>query len=177
MEWDGIESRRAREADEAGCPDAGGGSTAAVGRGKPPPEHRWRKGQSGNPAGRPPKARASGSRGDRLLGADQPTRTMILTEAYRTVTIEEDGVRRKMPMNQAIWRAMGRAAMSGNRTAQHRFTLVVREMEREQLAAQVAIYNALERQHYRRDPNASFADDLVMDPTTGAVVVRGEAEG
>ena len=173
MKWDGIESSRACDADDTGR-DHG---AAAVGRGKPPPKHRWRKGQSGNPAGRPRKARASGSRGDRLLGADQPTRTMILDEAYRMVTFEEDGVRRKMPLSQAIWRAMGRAAMSGNRQAQYRFTRIVREMEREQLAAQVAIYNALERQHYRRDPQASFADDLVMDPTTGAVVVREDAEG
>ncbi len=178
MEWDGSESRRAHDADDAGGADADrNGGAASVGRGKPPPKHRWRKGQSGNPAGRPPKAKASGSRGDRLLGADQPTREMILAEAYRMVTVEEDGVRREMPMNQAIWRAMGRAAMSGNRMAQHRFTRIVREMEREQLEAQVALYNALERQHYRRDPNASFADNLVMDPTTGAVVVRGETEG
>jgi hypothetical protein len=172
VDWDEIESRCAFDADDVGACD-GAGSTTKRGS-TPPPEHRWRKGKSGNPAGRPRKPR--GSRGDRLLGADQPTRTMILTEAYRIVAFVEDGVRQEMPMNQAVWRAMGRAALKGNRLAQYRFTQIVHEMEREQHAAQVVLYNALEREHYRRDPKASFDDDIVMDATTGTVLVRGEAE-
>jgi hypothetical protein len=177
MEWDGSESGRAHGADNAGIGDGDGAGTAAKRGGNPPAEHRWRKGKSGNPAGRPRKAKASGSRGDRLLGADQPTRTMILAEAYRLVTFEENGVRLEMPMNQAVWRAMGRAALKGNRLAQYRFTQIVHEMEREQHAAQVVLYNALEREHYRRDPKATFEDDIVVDPTVGTVLVRGEAEG
>ncbi len=171
MEWDESESRQAD--DMAGDGDGGGASRATADAGKAPPQ-RWRKGQSGNPAGRPPRPRASGSRGDRLLGADEPTRTMILSHAYSMVTFKEDGVTHKMPLNAAVWRAMGQAALSGNRLAQYRFTRIVREMEREQLAAQVAIYNALEREHYRRSPDASYDDDLVMDPTNGVVVVRGD---
>jgi len=150
--------------------------TKPTGRGQPPAEQRWKKGQSGNPAGRPAKPRASGSRGDRLLGADQPTRTMILAEAYRMVSFMEDGVRREMPLNQAVWRAMGEAALKGNRAAQYRFTRIVQEMEQEQHAAQVILYNALERVHMRRDPKATFEDDIVVDPTVGTVLVRGEAE-
>ena len=102
---------------------------------------------------------------------------MILEEAYRFVTIKEDGVPCEVPLSQAVWRAMGLAALGGNRLAQYRFTQIVREMEREQLTAQAAIYNALEREHYRRDPQASFDDDIIWDPTTGAAVVRGEVEG
>src|SRR3569623_2171400 len=75
--------------------------TKPTGRGQPPAEQRWKKGQSGTPAGRPAKPRASGSRGARLLGADQPTRTMILAEAYRMVSFMADGVRREMPQHQA----------------------------------------------------------------------------
>lgn len=180
MEYDESESVRAQDAHES-CPSGApaGLANAPGGRkgGTPPPAQRWRKGQSGNPAGRPPKARASGSRGDRLLGADEPTRTMILTHAYALVTFKEDGVTQEMPLNEAVWRAMGRAALSGNRLAQYRFTQIVRETEREQLAAQAAIYNALERNHYRRSPDASFDDDLIMDPTTGTVVVRGDGVG
>lgn len=175
MKWDGIESSRANDAHDAGACD--GAATRARRGGNPPPEQRWRKGKSGNPAGRPPKPRASGSRGDRLLGADQPTRAMILTEAYRMVALVEDGVRHEMPLNQAVWRAMGQAALKGNRLAQYRFTQIVSEMEREQHAAQVVLYNALEREHYRRDPKASFEDDIVVDTMVGTVLVRGDAEG
>jgi len=166
-----IESARDRDTGESNAE-----APVAIGRGKPPPAHRWRKGQSGNPAGRPPRPRPQGSRGDRLLGADEPTRTMILEEAYQPVTIRENGVEYEMPLSQAIWRAMGRAALSGNRLAQYRYTRIVREMEREQLAVQAALYHALERQHCRRLPGASFADDLVYDVTSGAVVVRDVAE-
>jgi len=164
-----IESARDRDTEESTA-----GAPVATGRGKPPPAHRWGKGQSGNPAGRPPRPR-QGSRGDRLLGADEPTRLMILEEAYQIVRIKENGVEHEMPLSQAIWRAMGRAALSGNRLAQYRYTRIVREMEREQLAAQAALYHALEREHYRRLPGASFADDLVYDVTSGAVVVRGDS--
>lgn len=175
MEYDESESGRARDSDGAGAVASAG--TAPKQGGKRPLEHHWRKGQSGNPAGRPRKPRPSGSRGDRLLGADQPTRTMILDEAYRMVAFVEDGVRHEMPLNQAVWRAMGQAALKGNRLAQYRFTQIVQAMEREQHAAQVVLYNALEREHCRRDPKASFDDDIVVDRTTETVVVRGEAEG
>ena len=80
-------------------------------------------------------------------------------------------------MNQAIIRAMARAALSGNRLAQHRWTQIVREAEREQRAAQLVIFNALERNHYRRDPKASYDDDIVFDSTAGTVFVRGDGEG
>jgi len=142
-----------------------GGAARRVGR-------PWSKGQSGNPAGRPPRPKPTGAPGDRLIGADERTRDMILAEAYRFVTVEEDGKRATMPLNQAVLRAMGRSALNGNRLAQQRWTLIVREAEREQRLAQKLIYNALERVHYRRDPKASYADDLVYDTTSGNVLVR-----
>ena len=146
------------------------------------PGGRFRKGASGNPNGRPTWPRRSGRRGDRLIGADEPTRTLILAEAYRTVRLNRDGSiakddgeaedEREMPLNQAIIRAMARSALSGNRLAQVRWTEIVREAEREQRAAQVVIYNALERDDYRRNPKASYDDDIILDTTVGTVLVR-----
>lgn len=136
----------------------------------------WHKGQSGNPAGRPPRAKASGAPGDRLVGADEPTRGMILAEAYRLVTVEEDGRRHTMPLNQAVMRAMGQAALSGNRLAQHRWTRIVREAEREQRRAQALIYNAMERKDPRRNPHARYDDEIVFDTTNGDVLVRDVGE-
>lgn len=132
----------------------------------------WVKGQSGNPSGRTPRVKPSGAPGDRLIGSDEPTRTMILTEAYRLVTIEEGGKRQTMPLNQAIMRAMGRSALDGNRLAQQRWTRLVREAEREQRRAQALIFNAMERNDARRNPLASYDDDVVFDPTNGGLLVR-----
>ena len=135
------------------------------------------RGASGNPAGRRAWRARSGRPGDRLIGADEPTRDVILAEAYRFVMVEEDGKKRAMPLTQAVMRAMAQAALSGNRLAQHRWTRIVREAEREQRKAQTLIYNALERAHYRRNPAASYADDIIFDTTAGTVLVRGGCEG
>lgn len=177
MDSEHVESARAIDREIARLTAAAAsGAARETGRGAPPVETQFRKGQSGNPAGRPRKPKASGAPGDRLLGSDQPSREMMLTEAYRTVTFEEDGVRHEMPLNQAVWRAMGKAAMKGSRLAQYRFTRLVHQMEQEQHAAQVILYNALERVHMRRDPKATFGDDIVVDTMVGTVLVRGEAE-
>ena len=88
-------------------------------------------------------------------------------------SFEEDG-EAEMPANQAVIRAMTRAALSGNRLAQHRWTQIVRQAEREQHAAQVAIFNALEREDYRRNPEASYEDDIIVDKIRGTVLVRDE---
>ncbi|MEG3143778.1 DUF5681 domain-containing protein [Sphingomonas sp. RT2P30] len=176
MPSDESESRHDRSADSA----SDHGSAAAPGPRSA--DGRFRKGVSGNPAGRKDWRQRSGGPGDRLLGADEPTRAMILAEAYRIVRLKEDGSFADdaegdgMPAAQAVLRAMTRAALSGSRLAQHRWTQLVREAEREQRAAQVVIYNALEREHYRRNPKASYDDDLIFDTTNGAVVVRGDGD-
>ena len=175
MERDSVESRR----DEHDRGDGGVAGGAAAETGARGADGRFRKGASGNPSGKRAVPRRSGRRGDRLIGADQPTRALILAEAYRTVRLNRDGSivgddEREMPLNQAIIRAMARAALSGSRMAQHRWTELVREAEREQRAAQVVIYNALEREDYRRNPKASYDDDIILDTTAGTVLVREE---
>ena len=177
MDSDSGESRR--DGDDGGADEFGATGGAAAEAGARGADGRFRKGASGNPAGRRAWRGRSGRPGDRLIGADEPTRSLILAEAYRTVRLNADGSiagdeEEEMPVNQAIIRAMTRAALSGNRLAQHRWTQIVREAEREQRAAQVVIYNALEREHYRRDPKASYEDDIIYDGTEGTVLVRGD---
>ena len=152
--------------------------STATGYRKPPVDHRFRKGVSGNPAGRP---RATGAPGDRLPGATEPGRQMILAEAYRRVTVEEDGEALDLSTHEAVLRAMATAARQGNQTAQHRWTQLVKAAEAEQKRAQIALYNALERDHLEREwsdrqgrmvVQTSYADDIVTDPHSGTIVVR-----
>jgi hypothetical protein len=58
-----------------------------VGYGKPPAEHRFQKGKSGNPTGRPRKSKNKVPKGQGLDFAAQPANQMLLEEAYRTITV------------------------------------------------------------------------------------------
>ena len=153
------------------------------GYGNPPAEHRFRKGQSGNPAGRP--GRATGARGDRLPGAHEPTRAMILEEAYRPVTVRDGDEEITLSAHRAVFRSMAAAAMSGNQTAQHRWTKLVQAAEAQQKREQIALYNVLEREERAQDWDernggmmvcASYDDDIIVDSRSGTVVVRDVGE-
>lgn len=103
-----------------------------VGYGKPPAEHRFRKGQSGNPSGR----RKGSTNKAKLRGMDRPTQMMILEEAYRPVTVREGDKVLELPAIQAVIRSMSVAAMKGNRLAQKLVTEIVQNIEQEHFKAQ-----------------------------------------
>ena len=153
----------------------GSGAKLGSGRGSGRP---FTKGQSGNPAGRPLR-RATGAPGDRLPGSDQPTRAVILNEAYSLVTVGEGDEAVEMPANVAVFKALTIAALKGSQIAQRRWTRMVREAELEQKVDQAAIFHAMEHpSHYGR-VEASYGDDLIYDSFSQAVIVRalGEEEG
>jgi len=152
-----------------------------VGPGSPPEGRRFTKGISGNPKGRP--KRGTGAKGDRLPGADEPTRRVILAEAYRMVTVKDGDTELVMPAHAAVFRALTEKALKGSQIAQRRWTAMVREAEAEQKREQIAIYNLLEVEglehelsyfHGRRMPVKSYEDDILVDGKTGVAVVRGE---
>lgn len=93
-----------------------------------PPEHmRFKKGQSGNPAGRPRKsteADPASAIGD-----------MILAEARRLVTIVENGDERKITMQEAVVKANFKSAVRGNSYAQERTLARIEKAELEYAAS------------------------------------------
>src|SRR5215472_12301628 len=89
-----------------------------VGYRKPPRHTQFRKGQSGNPGGRPGRLPA-----ERL-------EELALYEAYRTTIVMEDGHAMPMPANQAVLRRQLESAASGNVRAQRDILAMIRDIER-----------------------------------------------
>src|SRR5262249_24687285 len=88
-----------------------------VGYGKPPRHTQFRKGQSGNPGGRPRRQPV------------QRANALLLAEAYRSVAIKEDG--RMVPVTalQAILRSQIELAINGNYRAQRDILKAVQHLE------------------------------------------------
>lgn len=101
-----------------------------VGYGKPPAVHRFKKGRSGNPLGRPRNRKTTKAHDPNGFGA-QPANRYLMEEAYRPVVVREGEQTIELPAIQAVFRAMGVAAMKGNRFAQRTIAELVQSVEAE----------------------------------------------
>lgn len=121
----------------------------AIGRGKPPREHQFRKGQSGNPRGRP--------KGSKNL----PARIKAAAEAKVTVT-HENGRRAEISkLDAAITQAFNKAAKGD--LAAIKFALDVAERAQAALEAQKPSADPAERRERDRALIEAFRKQLGQD--------------
>lgn len=112
------------------------GEGYSVGFGKPPEQHRFKKGQSGNPKGRskkPKEKQKSPKLGDGYL------RAFLEQEAFRDLQLHENGKPVTLSAVQAILRSLLLDGVKGNRLAKRQaYELLKRE---EQEAAENSVRN------------------------------------
>ena len=81
-------------------PSSGGRNGSEVGYGRPPAQHRFKPGQSGNPKGRPKGAKNES--------------TIWLDRLYRKISIRENGTLHKIPVLEAILLRFIESALKGD---------------------------------------------------------------
>jgi Family of unknown function (DUF5681) len=153
---------------------------------RPPVEHQFKKGTSGNPSGRPKKkarpgfGASGGEVTDRLAA-------MALNEATRPVTVREGEKTSEMPAMQALLRTMFRAAAQGDIKAGRQLMDLIARAESQRTATAVEMlqlaagykekYGRIFEEHEREglDPPDIYPhpDDVIIDETTGEVTIDG----
>ena len=160
--------------------------TASSNYRKPPVEHQFKKGTSGNPKGRPPKKKAVQPGFGALTTADR-LGAMALDEAGRPVTVREGDKVSEIPAMQALLRTMFRAAAQGDTKAGRQLLEVIARAESARTEKAVGLlqysyqyiekYAPIFQKHEREglDPPDIYPhpDDLIINEATGEVTLDG----
>ena len=154
---------------------------------KPPVEHQFKKGKSGNPKGRPKKKAVQPGFGALGGGIADRFGAMALDEATRLVSVREGDKVSEIPAMQALIRTMFRAAAQGDTKAGHQLLDVVARAESERTGSALEIlvqavqyketYGPIFERREREglDPLDIFPhpDDVIINQTTGEVTIDG----
>lgn len=155
-----------------------------VGYGRPPTDHRFQKGKSGNPKGRPKRARKAQSANADLLN---PLLQIVHNEVYREVTVRDGDKMHKMPVIQAIARTLSVAAMKGNRLAARELINLLKPIEEDNAVAHWKAFQAVldykmrmteqvteyERQGKAPPEMIPHPEDISIDPRAGTYSIDG----
>ena len=154
---------------------------------KPPVEHQFKKGKSGNPNGRPKKK--AGRSGLNALGGGIADRlgAMALDEATRPVTVREGDKVSEIPALQALIRTMFRAAAQGDTKAGRQLLEVIARVESERTGTALEIlkhwlqykktlapaFDSYEREGHDPPEIYPHPDDVIINEVTGEVRIDG----
>jgi hypothetical protein len=184
----GKPDRRSEDQRTPGSEQSSNADIRPVGYRNPPAEHRFRKGQSGNPRGRPRKPKPKVElRQDNHGPSERLGNQLLLEEAYRPVVIRESDKVIELPAIQAVFRAMNVSAMKGNRLAQKMVAEMVASVEEEHRKEQQELFETAvtykmnceqEIARCRRlglpEPSpVPHPDDIVIDVRAGTARIEG----
>ena len=116
-----------------------------VGYGKPPTATRFRKGTSGNPAGRPRRKKPP-QETQEPSAAPGPVTRVMREELTRDIVVQEAGEAKTMPLPQAMFRNMTKQAFAGSVNATKEVLRLSKE-EARQRDAEIAEDHAFWREH------------------------------
>lgn len=109
-----------------------------VGYGKPPQGSRFKKGQSGNPKGRP-----KGSKNKASAHSVERYKEIFRKEAYRTIKVNEGGKTVSMAMADAVARSIATNAAKGRPGAQKIFSGTLAAIEREEKVEREEVFQKM----------------------------------
>jgi hypothetical protein len=156
--------------------------TDSVGYRKPPKQSQFKKGESGNPRGRPKRTTHAMPE-----WREERMKAIIRQEAYRLIDINENGKKIRLPLIQAIIRRLGVFAAQGRPRAMRYFMETLKSLE-EASGLEYSTYvktliNYKEEEgrefERRKKENPSepdpipHPDDIVFNSSTGKVELYG----